>query len=67
MREIREADLIFEKMRIYIRRADVGYLVVFMGLFAPAAMVRMSCDMLLPVLKLKGKPTGLKSFFRKKS
>jgi len=62
---IREADLIFEKIRVYIRRTDLGHLVVVMGLFAPAAMVRMNCDMLLPALKQKGKPKGLRSLFRK--
>lgn len=67
MKEIREADLVFENMRLYIRSTDLGYLVVVMGLFAPAAMVRMNCDMLLPFLREKGKPKGLRSFFRKKS
>ena len=64
---IREADLVFEKIRINIRRTDFGYLVVVMGLFAPAAMVRMSCDMLLPLLRQQRKTTGLRKFFKKKS
>ena len=67
MEGIREADLVFERMRLYIRRTDLGYLVVVMGLFAPAAMVRMNCDMLLPSLRQKGKPKGLRNLFRKKA
>jgi hypothetical protein len=67
MRGIKEADLIFDQMRLYIRRTDPGYLVILMGLFAPAAMVRMNCDMLLPSLKQNGKPKGLRKFFGKKS
>jgi hypothetical protein len=67
MQGIREADLVFEKMRLYIRRTDLGYLVIVMGLFAPAPMVRMNCDMLLPFLRQKGKSKGLRSFFRKKA
>jgi hypothetical protein len=67
MQETREADLIFEKARLYIRKTDLGYLVVIMGLFAPAAMVRMNCDVLLPFLKQRGKSKGLRSFFKKKA
>jgi hypothetical protein len=64
---IRELDLVFEKVRLYIRKADLGYLVVVMGLFAPAAMVRMSCDMLLPSLRQQSKASGLRNLFKKKS
>jgi hypothetical protein len=63
---IREADLIFEKARLYIRRTDLGYLIIVMGVFAPAAMVRMNCDMLLPLLKQSRRRKGLRQFFRKK-
>jgi hypothetical protein len=64
---IREADLVFEKIRLSIRKTDLGYLVIVMGLFAPAAMVRMSCDMLLPSLSRQRKTTGLRKFFKRKS
>jgi hypothetical protein len=67
MQGIREADLFFEKMRLYMRRTDPGYIVIVMGLLAPAAMVRMHCDMLLSSLKQSGKPKGLRSFFTKKT
>jgi hypothetical protein len=61
---IREADLIFEKLRLYIKKTDLGHLVIVMGLFAPAAMVRMSCDMLLPFLRQPSKTTGLRKLFK---
>jgi len=48
---MRETDLIFEKGRIYIRRTEIGYLLVLMALFVPIAMVRLNCDILLPALK----------------
>ncbi|MGD8523260.1 MAG: hypothetical protein PVF56_19085 [Desulfobacterales bacterium] len=48
---MRETDLIFEKGRIYMRRTDIGYLLIFVGLFVPMAMLRLNCDILLPSLK----------------
>jgi hypothetical protein len=48
---MRETDLVFEKGRIYIRRSEIGYLVVLMALFVPTAMVRLNCDIVLPMLR----------------
>jgi len=62
---VREADLIFEKSRIYVRRTDMGYLVILLGLFASGAMLRLHVDMVLPSLKDRGKGKGLRSFFRR--
>jgi hypothetical protein len=57
---VREADLIFEKSKFYIRKTEIGYL------FVPTAMVRLNCDMLLPALKrIKISKKG-KSIFKKK-
>jgi hypothetical protein len=47
---MRETDLIFEKGRLYIRKTDAGYLIIFMSLFAPMAILRLNCDILLPSL-----------------
>ncbi len=47
----REVDLVFEHARLYLRKTTHGYLVIWMGLFAPVAMVRLNCDILLPALK----------------
>jgi hypothetical protein len=62
---IREVDMIFEKSRIYVRRTDIGYLVVLLGLFASGAMLRLHVDMVLPSLKETGKGKGLRSLFRR--
>jgi hypothetical protein len=57
---MRETDLVFEKGRIYIRRSEIGYLVVLMALFVPTTMVRLNCDILLPALRQQksGKKLG---------
>jgi hypothetical protein len=65
----READLIFEKGRIYIRKADEGILVVTMGRIAPAAMIRLNCDILVAEFKNNkgsGKSFGSKNLKPKK-
>jgi len=62
---VREADLIFENSRIYVRRTDMGYLVILLGLFASGAMLRLHVDMVLPSLKDRGKGKGLRSLFRR--
>jgi len=63
---VREADLIFEKSKFYVRKTEIGYLIILMGIFVPTAMVRLNCDMLLPALKrIKISKRG-KSIFKKK-
>jgi hypothetical protein len=62
---VREADLIFEKSRIYVRRTDLGYLVILLGLLASGAMLRLHVDMVLPSLKEREKGKGLRSLFRR--
>ena len=61
----RESDLIFEKGRLYIRRTDIGYLLVLMGSFVPIAMMRLQCDILLPSLKPAKPAKGIRRFFKK--
>ena len=63
--DVRETDLIFEKGRLYIRRTDIGYLVVLMGSFVPIAMMRLQCDILLPSLKPVKATKGIRRFFKK--
>lgn len=63
--DIRETDLIFEKGRLYIRRADLGFLVVLTGTFVPIAMLRLQCDILLPSLKPAKAAKGIRRFFKK--
>jgi hypothetical protein len=64
---IRESDAVFENGRIYIRQTDAGYLLIVMGLFAPVAKLRLSCDVLLPRLREKEQGhRGRKWFFQRK-
>jgi len=51
LKGIREADLIFEKERIYIRQNGLGYLIVLSGLSVESAALRLNCDLVLPKLK----------------
>ena len=61
----READAVFEDRRIYIRKAESGYIVVIMDVYAPIAMVRLNCDILLPELKNKKTSKGFLGLFKK--
>ena len=45
---VREANLGFEKGMLYVKKTEIGYLVIPMGFLASAPMVRLTCDVLLP-------------------
>lgn len=62
----READFVFEKYRLYIRESAGSYVLVFLGHFAPIAMVRLNCDIVLPSLKQARASKGLARFFKRK-
>ena len=62
---MRETDLIFDKGRLYIRRTDLGFLVVLIGPFVPIAMMRLQCDIVLPALKTSKASRGIRRFFKK--
>jgi hypothetical protein len=63
---MRETDLVFEKGRIYIRKTEIGYIVILMALFVPIAMIRLNCDILLPSLKAPKSSKKFGRFFKKK-
>lgn len=64
--KLEEIELLFEKRRAYIVRAEAGFIVVVMGLFTPAAMVRLNCNIALPdVNRTVKKPKGLRRFLRR--
>ncbi len=63
---MRETDLVFEKGRIYIRKTGIGYLVILMALFVPIAMIRLNCDILLPMLTQSKSGRKFGRFFKKK-
>jgi hypothetical protein len=60
-----EAELVFEKGRLYVRRGPEGVLVVVMGLVGPTGMVRLTSDILLSGLREPKPVRGLKRFFRR--
>jgi hypothetical protein len=62
---VQETDAVYRDGRIYIRRSDLGFLLVNMSAAASAAMLRLNCDILLPTLKSTAEPKGMKRFFRK--
>ena len=62
---IRETDLAFDQGRVYIRKTDLGYLLVPMSNQASVAMLRLNCDILLPSLKPAKGTRGLKRLFKK--
>ena len=62
---MRETDLIFERGRIYIRKTEMGFLVVFMALYVPIAMIRLNCDILLPSLQPSKPGRKFGRFFKK--
>lgn len=60
---LREADLLFEKGRIFIRAAPEGTLIVTTGRIAPSALIRLTCDILMPALAQVKPVKGLRRFF----
>ncbi|MBU1172132.1 MAG: hypothetical protein KKD44_21465 [Proteobacteria bacterium] len=61
-----ETLLIYEKIRLYIRKIKSGYLLIAMGMFVPVAMVRMNCQIIIPELDNFKKKKGLGRFFKNK-
>jgi hypothetical protein len=60
--QIQEADLVFSGGRFYIRQTPGGFIVLPLENGVQPAMVRLSCDLIMPALKqleVKKKPSGL--------
>ncbi len=55
----KEAELVFERDRLYIRRAKGGYLFVLASNSAPTPMIRLNCEILLSAEKEAGSQKGL--------
>lgn len=62
---IQEAEFLCELCRLYIRKAENGCLVVWMDHEASPSMVRLNCDLLLPLLKEKNVSKGLLRLFKR--
>lgn len=57
--DLKEAEFLFEQIRLYVRKTAAGSLVVVMDDIAPISMVRLNCEILLPALD-RIKPAGSK-------
>ena len=67
MEGIKDAELVYDGARFYIKKFEDGYLLVVIGDNAPLSMVRLNCEVLLPSLA-KMQPTSKKigNLLRKK-
>ena len=63
--DLRETDLIFDKGRLYIRRTDIGYLIILIGSFVSIALMRLQCDILMPSLKPDKSNKRVRRLFKK--
>ena len=48
--DVAEAEFVFDQRRIYVRKSQVGFLLVVLDDIAPISMVRLNCEILLPSL-----------------
>ena len=63
---IRELEVMYDNVRLYIRKYPGGALIIVAGHFALAAMVRLNCDIVIPTLSESSeKPKGLGRFFKR--
>ena len=62
--DFHELDLVFEHGRCYLRRTETGCLIISMGPMVSVAMIKLSCDIILPQLKKSKSLGGFRSFFR---
>jgi hypothetical protein len=51
LRKARETELLYEHDRLYLRTLGMGLIIVWTGVFASMAMVRLSCEVLIPSLE----------------
>lgn len=50
MGNIKDAELIYDNARFYIKKSEIGFLIVIIGDNAPISLVRLNCEILLPEL-----------------
>jgi hypothetical protein len=67
MSTIKDAELIYDSARFYIKKSETGFLIVIIGDNAPISMVRLNCEILLPMLtKIQPASTRIGRILRKK-
>ncbi|MEZ4578851.1 MAG: hypothetical protein R2875_12845 [Desulfobacterales bacterium] len=47
---MKDTELVFDSARFYIKKSEIGFLIVIIGDNAPISMVRLNCEILLPML-----------------
>jgi hypothetical protein len=60
----KEVEFLYEHDRIYMRMFAAGLVIVWMGAFAPVAMIRLSCDVLVPSLEKALSSKGWRRLFK---
>ena len=64
---IKDAELIYDSARFYIKKSKIGFLIVIIGDNAPISMVRLNCEILLPMLtKIQPATKRIGKLLRKK-
>jgi len=66
-KEINEVELIFSRYRVYVRKAEHGFVVVLMSLMAPIEVIRLNIDLLMPEIDSLKKIKGFGRFFKFRS
>jgi len=67
MGNIKDAELIYDSARFYIKKSETGFLIVIIGDNAPISMVRLNCEILLPLLtKIQPASKKIGKILRKK-
>lgn len=61
--DFKEAELVFEGGRFYVRRTNSGFLMISMNGDVSMPMVKLSCDILVPKLTKVKPKKGLGRFF----
>ncbi len=67
MSSIKDAELIYDSARFYIKKSETGFLIVIIGDNAPISLVRLNCEILLPLLtKIQPASKRIGKILRKK-
>jgi predicted regulator of Ras-like GTPase activity (Roadblock/LC7/MglB family) len=64
--EVAEADFVFDKGRIYLKKLQMGFLLVVMDDIASVSMVRLNCEILLPEVEAINSGSRIGRIFKKK-
>lgn len=62
--EVPEVDILFDDIRMYIRKTKTGYLLILTEIYAVLSLIKLQCDVVVPKLD-QHKPKGLKRFLKK--